>query len=111
MYQGNRYTSVNWGSSGSNVNYCFKYYPLTGNPHPSVLFLNTSSCPSGYLSLSVASLKGTGTMYLGESAYSLWLGGANPGVVDSLYGYLYNYINSADASTVCLRVDNVASFP
>lgn len=107
---GNRYTEVSWNPSSANVNYCFKYYPVTGTPHASVQFLNGVACPAGYESLNVSDMNGTSTMYLGQTASSLWIGGASPGMTDNLYGFIYDAISS-DASKACYTVANVAAFP
>jgi hypothetical protein len=49
-------------------------------------------------------------MYLGETAFGLWIGGVAPALVDNLEGYVYNVVMT-DASTACYYIDNVASFP
>jgi hypothetical protein len=110
---GNRDLAANWGST-TNVNYCFKYYALTGVPHPSVQFLNGQFCPAGDASLILSNLTSGNNVYLGETVFGMWIGAVNPNqVVDSLYGATTNEVNGSggDSNTVCYKVDNAGTFP
>ena len=97
-------------AASANTNYCFKYYPTVGSPHASVEFLNGVSCPTGYESINISNLNGAGTMYLGETEFGLYIGGVQPTIADSLYGYVYDAVGNDD-STACYYVHDVASFP
>jgi hypothetical protein len=108
--ESNRYLYMGWAAASANTNYCFKYYPTVGSPHASVEFLNGVSCPTGYESINISNLNGAGTMYLGETEFGLYIGGVQPTIADSLYGYVYDAVGNDD-STACYYVHDVASFP
>jgi hypothetical protein len=109
-FGGENYLQSSW-SSTSGIQYCFKHYPLTGPPHTTVIASSGSGCPSGYQSVAVANVNGSGgTAYIGQTGHGLWIGGAQPSLIDNSHGHFSNTLTN-DASNVCYRIDNVVSFP
>ena len=113
-----------WGGSGENymyeywtwnenINYCFKFYPLTGKPYATVRALNGQSCPDAtYLSVNVSDVNGwNANAYLQKTPYALYLGGLE-GWTEQSYNEGYFTANiTTNTNKLCYRLDNVSSWP
>jgi hypothetical protein len=109
-YGGKEYNSVQFHGT-YQINYCFKFYPLTGKPHVTLRALTYSNCPAGYVSLDVAQINGwNSNAYYQKTGSTVYLGGLYTNAYnDSLDGFVYDSITTSNK--VCVLAENVAAFP
>jgi hypothetical protein len=110
------YGGANWNEArfhGSHqINYCWKFYPLTGKPHVMLRPLAFTTCPAGTLSFPVDKINGyNANVYYQKTGATVYLGGV---YYNAFNDYLDGYIQNNWTTTVnnfCLSADNVSAFP